>query len=315
MSAAQQWKENLPFDEWDNLLSAFSGHPLQSALWGEAKKKIHGVEDLRLALCLKQEFVGLARIESKGPAFFKKIAWVPQFSVKEKESEELFKQLLLEKLKTEGYVACILSPYASQPGDADRKTVILDLSVGIDALWKNLDKQWRYGVTQARKREVSIHMTHADDDVRQFNELCQVLEKKKNFSSKDRSKSFFSSLLEIQQANLSGKLFVAKKCGEFCGGALVLCSGKRLHYMWGCVDRRYSKDRVGEFIQWSVMEWACNQGYTEYDLEGVDEINNPGVAAFKKKMGGTVVNLKPMEVYALTKIGRVLSCLIKKYYL
>ena len=53
------------------------------------------------------------------------------------------------------------------------------------------------------------------------------------------------------------------------------------------------------------MEWAVSQGCTRYDLEGIDPDNNPGVYAFKKKMGGEEVDLAGKEYQPLNMLGKL----------
>lgn len=69
-------------------------------------------------------------------------------------------------------------------------------------------------------------------------------------------------------------------------------AGKHLHYLWGAVDRAHARARAGEALQWAVIEWGLAQGCTRYDLEGIDPVNNPGTYQFKKKMGGTQIQLQ-----------------------
>ena len=73
----------------------------------------------------------------------------------------------------------------------------------------------------------------------------------------------------------------------------------------GASDRKFSKQRVGEAVQWAVMEWAAANGCTRYDLEGIDPVNNPGVYVFKKKMGGEIIDLVGQEYVPLNARGKL----------
>ncbi len=65
-------------EEWNVLLAAIGGHPLQSALWGDAKKAVYGITDRRMALYDQDKLVALARIENKGLERILKLGWIPQ---------------------------------------------------------------------------------------------------------------------------------------------------------------------------------------------------------------------------------------------
>jgi lipid II:glycine glycyltransferase (peptidoglycan interpeptide bridge formation enzyme) len=81
--------------------------------------------------------------------------------------------------------------------------------------------------------------------------------------------------------------------------------------MWGATDRKYSKQRPGEATQWAVIEWALEQGCSLYDLEGIDLEGNPGVYAFKKKMGGEEVVLEAPRLNPLTLRGKLIAPLVR----
>jgi hypothetical protein len=312
LSIHLNWKENLSPAAWDALLASIGGHPLQSALWGESRKVIYNIKDKRWAAYHEEKLVALIRFEQRGVSIVKKIAWIPQgpamslgFSWGEVEKS------FLAKLKSQGMFIGLTYPWARAipelATDVSRYTVWLDLSVGKEMLWKNLDKQWRYGARRAQRLGIQVSTTNEKEEVESFYKLCQCISAKKNFKL-NGSIDFFLQLLRggVDQG-VGAKLFLAKYEGKICAGALVLYSGKNLHYLWGGVDRHYAKERAGEFIQWSVIEWACDNGFELYDLEGIDEANNPGVAAFKKKMGGEVVGLLGRRVYPLNWCGKMLS--------
>lgn len=58
-----QWNDDLTSLEWDALLCELGGHPLQSALWGQAKQTIYGISDRRLAFYADDKLMALIRIE------------------------------------------------------------------------------------------------------------------------------------------------------------------------------------------------------------------------------------------------------------
>lgn len=71
-------KSEFSSQEWDGLLATIGGHPLQSALWGEAKKSVYAVTDQRLAIYDQDKIIALIRIENKGLKSVLKVGWIPQ---------------------------------------------------------------------------------------------------------------------------------------------------------------------------------------------------------------------------------------------
>jgi hypothetical protein len=59
------------------MLAALDGHPLQSAAWGDARRAVEGIEELRLAAFIGDEPVLLARVELR-PVLGERGGWVPR---------------------------------------------------------------------------------------------------------------------------------------------------------------------------------------------------------------------------------------------
>lgn len=307
-----RWVENMPSKEWDTLLAHLNGHPLQSALWGDARLAVEGVVSWRWAVFKDGELLGLVRFELRGPKFVKKVVWVPQGPVGDCWPDIV--EGFYKRLKQHGLILCIMWPWEKvELSQAMRKTIWIDLTVGKEKLWENVDSRCRYSVRRAEKLGIEMAVTSCVEDVAAFYQLCQVVSESKSFELRGSLKFFLFLLQQGSLKTVGAQLWIARYQGKLCAGALLLQSGKNLHYMWGGVDRHYSKERLGEGLQWAIIDWACAQGFLRYDLEGIDEINNPGVTAFKKKLGGVVVGLASKNVYPLNWQGRVLMQLGRKY--
>jgi hypothetical protein len=294
------------------------GHPLQSALWGQAKQAICGISDRRLALYLQGQLAALIRIENRGIPLLSQIAWVPQGpSIAAQFSWEDIEKTVLNYIRKKGYALAAMTPWISvnEPNLQQKttiKTIWIDLQRGKETLWASLDKQWRYGVRSAQRANVEACIASSEKEVTDFYQLCVALKNKKTFEF-SAPQSFLQYLLDRgNESAVDAKLFLAKYEGEIAAGAFILRAGKNIHYLYGAVDRQYAKQRVGEFVQWSVIEWACNNSYARYDLEGIDIDKNPSVAAFKKKMGGEVITLPTMQIADLNLRGKILSTIIRK---
>ena len=313
-----QWKEDLNPTEWDALLCKLDGHPLQSALWGQAKQKMYGISDRRLAFYAQNKPIALMRIENRGIPVLSKIAWIPQGpaldnTISWKEVENYFSRYA----KKAGYVLSAMTLWrAVDPivlsEKISRKTIWIDLRQGKETLWAALDKQWRYGVRSAQRAGVETCIASTNQEMKDFYQLCIAISGKKAFRFA-HSLPFLQYLLNNgNEEAVSAKLFLSKCDGKITAGALILRAGKNIHYLCGAVDRQYAKQRVGEAVQWSVIEWACDQGLARYDLEGIDVNENSSVTAFKRKMGGEVIILPSMQILGFNLRGKMLAGLIRK---
>jgi len=309
MATKWEWRAEHDTLAWDTELAQLGGHPLQSALWGNAREKIDHIPQFFLSCrqgCGKVS--ALARIEGRTLPLVGKVAWMPKGPALHENDMGDAISSLRAALTRHNFIACITDRYVqSIVGESwQPRTIWIDLALGLDALSKKLDSQWRYGTRHALREGVIIRTTTAANDVSAFFNLCNSLSASKGFSLPG-SEALMLELIHSALPNgaVSMKLYVGEVNGVIAGGALIARSGTHLHYLWGASDRRFSKYRVSEAVQWQVIEDGVTAGMTRYDLEGIDPIGNPGVYEFKRKMGGHEVTLQGMETMPLSWVGSV----------
>jgi lipid II:glycine glycyltransferase (peptidoglycan interpeptide bridge formation enzyme) len=170
-----------------------------------------------------------------------------------------------------------------------------------------MDSQWRYGARRALREGVVVSTSVAAEQVRTFHALCRTISARKGFELPG-SEALMLQLLQTSRADaaVEARLFIATFDDALAGGVFILRSGRHLHYLWGGVDRTHARARAGEALQWAVIEWGLAQGCILYDLEGIDPVNNPGTYQFKKKMGGTEIQLQAQLECALDWRGSLM---------
>src|SRR5262249_53721186 len=143
--------------EWDLALAALGGHPLQSALWGDARRDIDGVRDRRWLAIKDDKPVWMVRVEERSFPGFGRIGWAPKGPTgRLLDSGETVPSDFLTLLKLDGMSTLITNPWSTtkgvaQVGSGRYRTIWLDLSKGRQHAWERLDKQWRYGVRRAER--------------------------------------------------------------------------------------------------------------------------------------------------------------------
>jgi lipid II:glycine glycyltransferase (peptidoglycan interpeptide bridge formation enzyme) len=256
----------------------------------------------------------MARCEVRHVARVARVAWLPRGPVIDTSAigAPAFDQLL-SRLRDEGFLLCIDDPYRHRAAAAAGgtalapvpRTAIVDLAIGREQVWSAIDSQWRYGVRSAGRAGVVIEQTRDEGDVETFFALCEQISQRKGFELPGSRELLRALVCAPATGAVEARLFVARLGAALAAGALVLRSGRSLHYFWGGVDRRFPKQRAGEAVQWGVMDWALENGIERYDLEGIDPERNPGTYRFKIKMGGRPVELPGKRAYPLGAAGRV----------
>ena len=235
------WRSLLDGAAWNKEIARLGGHPLQSSLWGDVRRVVDGIEDLRLVHYSKDGLIDcLARVETRKIPACGKVAWVPRGPtfINKNGSSEITSQLraLLAK---EGYLVYIDDIYSSDTADSDIKrpqTIWIDLRQGRDILWSKLNQQWRYGVRAAARAGVIVE--HGiPDDVKPFYCLCKDVSARKGFQL-PASELLMRKLLDTSgNGHVSSHLFLARHKGKIASGAFILSCGKSIHYFWGASDR------------------------------------------------------------------------------
>lgn len=315
MSTNIEWRQDINAKVWDEALASLGGHPLQSALWGDARRTVDGIIDHKWAAFENGAPVCMARIEERPLSRLGWVGWVPKGPVGISAAADGILIEPVRALAVRGMKLLIASPWAVDdrlPGTraSTNKTFWVDLSGGLDAAWENLDRPWRRKVRRAAKLGVTIIPTRDPAWVERFYHLCEQISRRKKFVLSTSTKLMLA-LLEASDQNPSveAALLLAVRDDVLCAGAFVARSGRSAHYLWGAADRATTALYGGEAIQWAAVEWACAKGCTLYDLEGVNRDRNPGIYNFKRKMGGREVTLCAKQYLPTGILGRGLALL------
>lgn len=311
------WIFDMQPPAWDKALAALSGHPLQSALWGDARSVVDGIPNQRWAAAEPGgRIVLMARIEARRIPVAGRVAWIPKGpATAPSQSLQQAHRELLDRLRDAGYLICIDDPYPERLAAASNgrpllpvpHTILVDLTVGKERLLAGLDSQWRYGVRASQRAGITVTRSAEPGAISEFYGLCRRLSLDKGFALPG-TETLMRTLCTVEHGpDAEAVLFLAHHGDErIAAGALVMRCGLTAHYMWGTTDRAFAKQRPGEAVQWAVIEWCLENGLRIYDLEGIDPKDNPSTSQFKRKMGGKEVVLPGKQAVALGVRGALL---------
>lgn len=319
---ALEWDKDPPAVEWDHALAGLSGHPLQSCLWGNARRTLDGIAQHRWLARRDGEPVWMIRVEERR-VLGGKIAWAPRGPTGRTADLSLSLPPGFEKhLKAEGFSLLISDPWVRTTGrlaagrdDVWRpkpRTIWLDLSVGGDVIFKNFHKHVRNGVRRAARAGIRVETTSDPKRIGEFADLCSTISARKGFELRMTS-TLINTLLNHSKnsEDVEAVQFVSLKDSKLGAGLFVLRVGQSVHQIGGGTNRDLRTERVGEACQWGVIDWALGRGCTRYDLEGIDPANNPSGYEFKKRLGGEEITLPGHAHTPLNLSGRAMSWVIR----
>lgn len=182
-------------------------------------------------------------------------------------------------------------------------TYILDLDIELDELWKNvISKKARNSVRKAQKSDVKIKINGSQSLDRYYEMHLETCSRN---SLNPFDKNLLDSIVQMLEKEGMLKIFIAEKGGEPISGSIFLFHKKNILYWMGDSLSDYMKYSPNDLIQWSIMEFGIENGYTTYDLGGG---GIPGITSFKKKWNG-----KEVSFYRAFK-GSYITRGIKKAY-
>lgn len=201
--------------------------------------------------------------------------------------------LVVEILKPH-YFALSLSPDMRNSVPTDRasanwelrKTIIVNLTVGPEKLWKSFKAETRNQVRQAERRGVEIYEPKSLDDwVQDYYAMHEAVYLRQKMKPPAKP-AFYQALWENLHSKGQLKVILARHEGKTIAGGIFPIYKDTMYFLDGASFREYSKLRANNLIQWYIIRWAAVEGLRIYDMVGA---NIPSIAHFKRDFGGTEV--------------------------
>jgi hypothetical protein len=159
--------------------------------------------------------------------------------------------------------------------------VVLDLTLGAEALFKQFTKDRRRNIRYAEKNGVEVTEAVTADDVRDAYEVYLTWRERKKETVKGKTLSFelYAKTMTMREnrrffiARVQGKIIATNVFRFFPGGLFESSANTSLD--------EYIHLKPNDLLQWKGIEWACNHGQRRHSLGGSHQ--------FLLRFGGTVV--------------------------
>ena len=155
-----------------------------------------------------------------------------------------------------------------------------------EELMASFHQKWRYNIRVAVKKGVEIRLC-GKEMVPEFTRIMVETGLRDNFAT--RPPEYFAAMLD----NLGDKcrLYMAFHEGQPIAGTLAILYGDKVWYLYGASSNEHRNLMPNYLLQWSMMQWAVENGSRVYDFRGVSgdiSEDNPhyGLYRFKKGFGG-----------------------------
>jgi lipid II:glycine glycyltransferase (peptidoglycan interpeptide bridge formation enzyme) len=181
---------------------------------------------------------------------------------------------------------------------------IVNLEEEVQKLWSRIDHNKRRNIKKAVKEGVEIVQSHSHEDLETFISMHEATAKRKGFPTYPRS--WFKAIWKIYKPELS-KVFLAYWKGKPVSGVHILIQGKTVYALSAGSLAQGWEVRPNDIMHWKAMEWACQNGYSKYDMGIVsepppnEESDDWGVWRWKREWKG---NLERTQAFDKTFLPR-----------
>lgn len=184
-------------------------------------------------------------------------------------------------------------------------------------------QKWRYNIRLAVKKGVEVRLC-GKEMVPDFARIMIETGVRDNFAT--RPPEYFSAMLD----NLGDRcrLYMAFHEGQPIAGTLAVLYGDKVWYLYGASSNEHRNLMPNYLLQWSMIQWAIENGCQVYDFRGVSgdiSEDNPhyGLYRFKKGFGGTFTEfvgeydyvIRPLSYFVAEKGALAYKALAAKLYM
>lgn len=182
-----------------------------------------------------------------------------------------------------------------QPED----TLITDVSVGVEALLKNMKGNNRRAYNQAEKRDIRVRTSSDPKDIRYLTELMARVSERNDVQL--REAEYIKTQAESLLPQGAGRIYLASTCtspeGEeieetIVSAALAFLDEDTAYYAHAGSDYAWRKANPNIVLLTQMMLDAANEGRKYFDFYGIAPEDAPvdhpwqGFTRFKKSFGG-----------------------------
>ena len=282
--------------EWDRLVDAGGGHPLQLRGWGEVKAT-GAWRPLRLrAVAEDGSTVGGAQVLVRRlPAPFRAFAHVPRGpfvgpdGAGTHEERSAVAQAVVEHCRREVRgIGVALEPdwdagtTLDLPGSRQGRhtilypsTLVLDLTRSEEDLLAAAGRTTRYDIRKAARTGLEVRRVTDEAEVRDVLALYRVSAAHAGFALHDDD-YYLAIHRELGDASL---LVAAFSEGRPCSFVWDVLSGATAFELYGGVDETGRRLRANAPVKWHAVRLAAGAGARRYDMNG---LLNDGISEFKK---------------------------------
>ena len=309
-------------DTWDRfVVSHPAAHVLQTSPWGALKAQFGWAAE-RVALTDGDAIVAGAQVLYRRlPAGLGRLAYVPRGPLADWAAEEQVRALLaaLERAaRAQGAIALTVEPdlpdeplhrerlqaFGLHPAPFNaiqpRRTLVVDISSGEEAILAAMKSKTRYNVRLAARKGVMVREA-AEADLPTFHALMAATATRDQFGI--HTPAYYEAAYRLFVPRGWAHVLLAEVGSQPVAALMAFALPPQAWYFYGASADAHREKMPTYLLQWEAMRWARSLGCTAYDLWGVPDEDQATLEAhfteregdlwsvyrFKRGFGGRLV--------------------------
>ncbi len=169
--------------------------------------------------------------------------------------------------------------------EGEHNLLRIDLSKSAVELRKGFLQKWRNQLNAAERNNLQIFEGYDDELIVHFSGLYKEMCVRKRFA-KPNSIDHFVKIFKAIPRELKPRIVLCQHDGSFVGGGVFSVQGDTGIYLYGATNEAGMKYKASYLIQWKIIEWLKENGFSRYDLSGFNAEKVPGTYHFKAGVCG-----------------------------
>jgi CelD/BcsL family acetyltransferase involved in cellulose biosynthesis len=165
-------------------------------------------------------------------------------------------------------------------------THVVDLSQGIEAVWRRMDKDARNQVRQAERAGVNVRIDNSLAAFSAYYNMLDASARRWGLSQAEHPWSLFEAVCNHAESGRVA-LWLATLEGTLAAGALFVYGKGEAFYLSGAMYKELGHCRPNNLVQWRALQDAEARGYWLYNMGAGAHLT--GVRKFKESFGAEPV--------------------------
>ena len=181
-------------------------------------------------------------------------------------------------------------------------TNCVDLRVEEEVLWSQLHRSARKAVNRARREGVTVRRVESEEEFALLHR--HLKEARTQLGLRTYSLRNWTVMWKHLAQGQAAHMFVAQVSDRILAGLGVWSFGRIITEFSSAMTEAGRATTAGDLLKWEVILWGRQQGYSYYDLAGLNPRDDATekerqIARFKRKWGGRDIPIHRLTRYPL----------------